>query len=41
MRVYAEEASSGSGDGGPVVIQEGWNDLNREEALAFVRERHG
>jgi polyisoprenyl-teichoic acid--peptidoglycan teichoic acid transferase len=40
VRVYAEEASSGSGDGGPVVIQEGWNNLNGEEALAFVRERH-
>ena len=40
VRVYAEEGSDGSGNGGPVVIQEGWNELNGEEALAFVRERY-
>lgn len=37
VRVYAEEASSGSGNG---AIHKGWNDLNGEQALAFVRERH-
>ncbi len=40
VRVYAEEASNGTGNGGPVVIREGWNDLNGEEALSFVRERY-
>ena len=40
VRVYAEEASNGSGNGGPVVIRKGWNDLNGEQALAFVRERY-
>ena len=40
VRVYAEEASGGTGNGGPVVIRKGWNDLNGEEALAFVRERY-
>ena len=30
VRVYAEEASDGTGNGGPVVIQKGWNDLNGE-----------
>lgn len=40
VRVYAVEASSGQGNGGPVVIKEGWNDLNGEQALAFVRERY-
>ena len=40
VRVYAEEASNGSGNGGPVVITKGWNDLDGEQALAFVRERH-
>lgn len=39
VRVYAEEASSGSGNGG-VAIQKGWNDLNGEQALGFVRERY-
>ncbi len=39
VRVYAEEASSG-GNGGDVVITKGWNDLNGEQALAFVRERY-
>ncbi len=34
VRVYAEEASS-RGD-----IQEGWNDLDGERALLFVRERY-
>ncbi|MGE9808626.1 LCP family protein [Janibacter sp. G1551] len=40
VRVYAEEASNGSGNGGPVVIKQGWNDLDGEQALAFVRERY-
>ena len=40
VRVYAEEASNGTGNGGPVVISKGWNDLNGEQALAFVRERY-
>ena len=40
VRVYAEEASGGEGNGGPVVIKKGWNDLNGEQALAFVRERY-
>lgn len=40
VRVWAEEASSGRGNGGPVVIQKGWNDLNGTEALGFVRERY-
>ena len=40
VRVYAEEASNGSGNGGPVVIKKGWNDLDGEQALAFVRERY-
>ena len=40
VRVYAEEASNGTGNGGPVVIKEGWNDLNGEQALSVVRERY-
>jgi LCP family protein required for cell wall assembly len=40
VRVYAEEASNGSGNGGPVVIKKGWNDLDGEQALAYVRERY-
>jgi LCP family protein required for cell wall assembly len=40
VRVYAEEASNGTGNGGPVVIKKGWNTLNGEQALAFVRERY-
>ena len=40
VRVYAEEASSGSGNGGDVDIKKGWNDLNGAQALAFVRERY-
>lgn len=40
VRVYAEEASNGTGNGGPVVIREGWNELDGDEALAFVRERY-
>ncbi len=40
VRVYAEEASSGAGTGGPVVIHKGWNTLDGTQALAFVRERH-
>ncbi len=40
VNVWAEEASSGKGNGGPVVIHKGWNDLNGEQALAFVRERY-
>lgn len=40
ITVYAEEASTGQGNGGPVVIKQGWNDLNGEQALSFVRERY-
>lgn len=40
VRVYAEEASDGSGNGGPVVIKKGWNTLDGTQALAFVRERY-
>ena len=40
VRVYAEEASNGQGNGGPAVIHKGWNDLNGTQALAFVRERY-
>ncbi len=40
VRVYAEEASNGRGNGGPVVIKKGWNDLDGEQALGFVRERY-
>ncbi len=40
VNVYAEEASDGTGNGGPVVIKQGWNKLNGEQALAFVRERY-
>lgn len=36
VRVYAEEAS----DEGGFVVREGFNDLNGEQALAFVRERY-
>lgn len=39
VRVYAEEASTDFTDSGPIQITEGWNDLNGEEALAFVRQR--
>jgi LCP family protein required for cell wall assembly len=39
VRVYAEEASTDNSESGPVQITEGWNDLNGEEALAFVRQR--
>ena len=28
------------GNGGQVVIRKGWNDLNGEQALMFVRERY-
>lgn len=34
VRVWADEASSGT-----VEIKQGWNDLNGEQALGFVRER--
>jgi polyisoprenyl-teichoic acid--peptidoglycan teichoic acid transferase len=40
VRVYAEEASNTSGGDGPVVIKKGWNDLDGEQALGYVRERH-
>jgi LCP family protein required for cell wall assembly len=40
IRVYAEEASTGHGNGGPVTINQGWNDLDGEGALSFVRERY-
>jgi LCP family protein required for cell wall assembly len=36
VRVYAEEPSSTGG----ITIREGFNDLNGEQALAFVRERY-
>ena len=36
VRVYAEE-SSGEGR---LAVRQGWNDLDGEQALAFVRERH-
>lgn len=36
VRVYAEEASKESG----FTIQKGWNNLNGEQALQFVRERY-
>lgn len=39
VRVYAEQASNASGNGG-VAIQQGWNELNGEQALGFVRERY-
>lgn len=39
VRVYAEEANSAGGNGG-VAIKQGWNDLNGEQALGFVRERY-
>ena len=39
VRVYAEEASTDNSSTGPVVITKGWNELNGEEALAFVRQR--
>lgn len=39
VRVYAEEASGSSGNGG-VAITKGWNDLDGEQALGFVRERY-
>ena len=39
VRVYAEQASSASGNGG-VDIKQGWNDLDGEQALGFVRERY-
>ena len=40
VRVYAEEASNGQGNGGPTVIRKGWNELDGAEALDFVRERY-
>ncbi len=40
VRVYAEEASNGQGNGGPTVIREGWNELDGDGALDFVRERY-
>lgn len=39
VRVYAEEGNSATGNGG-LAIQKGWNELNGEQALAFVRERY-
>ncbi|MBM6401523.1 LCP family protein [Phycicoccus sonneratiae] len=39
VRVYAEEGNDASGNGGK-AIQKGWNELNGEQALAFVRERY-
>jgi LCP family protein required for cell wall assembly len=40
VRVWAEEPSDGKGNGGPVVIHRGWNDLDGAQALGFVRERY-
>lgn len=41
VRVWAEEPSSTPyGDGAQLEIHKGWNELNGEQALAFVRERH-
>ncbi|MFC7491128.1 MULTISPECIES: LCP family protein [unclassified Knoellia] len=40
VRVFAEEASSGGGGPTDIPIKEGWNDLNGDQALAFVRERY-
>lgn len=40
IRVYAEEGSNGTGNGGRTVITQGWNDLNGTQALEFVRERY-
>ncbi len=39
VRVYAEEANSASGNGG-TAITKGWNELDGEQALGFVRERY-
>jgi polyisoprenyl-teichoic acid--peptidoglycan teichoic acid transferase len=39
VRVYAEEASDTGTAFGQVVIKKGWNDLNGDQALGFVRER--
>lgn len=39
IRVYAEEGNDASGNGG-TAIKKGWNDLNGEQALGFVRERY-
>ena len=39
IRVYAEEGNNARGNGG-VAIQKGWNDLDGEQALGFVRERY-
>lgn len=39
VRVYAEESSTGNGTEGQIDINEGWNNLNGAQALAFVRER--
>jgi LCP family protein required for cell wall assembly len=39
IRVYAEEGNDASGNGG-TAIRKGWNDLNGEQALGFVRERY-
>ncbi|WP_229661875.1 LCP family protein [Phycicoccus endophyticus] len=39
VRVYAEEGNDASGNGG-AAIHRGWNDLDGEQALAFVRERY-
>ena len=40
VRVWAEEASNGKGNGGTVVVHQGWNNFNGEQALEFVRERY-
>lgn len=39
VRVYAEEGNDASGNGG-IAIRKGWNELNGEQALGFVRERY-
>lgn len=40
VRVWAEEASNGKGNGGSVIVHQGWNTFNGQQALEFVRERY-
>ena len=40
VKVYAEEASESVGSTGSVSIHKGWNTLNGNQALLFVRDRH-
>ncbi|WP_240917624.1 LCP family protein [Phycicoccus sp. HDW14] len=39
VRVFAEEGNDANGNGGK-AIRKGWNTLDGEQALAFVRERY-